>query len=591
MNHSGSSHPALKVLLVGGYGVFGGRIVELLEAEPRLTLVVAGRSAAKAKAFCAGRTPKAQLLPAAFDRDGDLEAQLASIGPDIVVDASGPFQAYGPGQYRLVDACLARAVSYLDLADGADFVEGISPFVAAAREKGIFVLSGVSSFPVLTAAVVRKLSVGMVRVETIVGGIAPSPYAGVGENVIRAIASYAGQPVQIRRDGAAAIAYPLTEQRRYTIATPGKVPLRNILYSLVDVPDLRALARLWPDARTIWMGAGPVPEVLHRAFIWLAWLVRLKLLPSLLPLAPLIHWVSNRLSWGEHRGGMFVEVTGSDAAGSVVKRSWHLLAEGRDGPFIPSMAVEGLVRRMLGGDMPAAGARAAVSELEVEDYARLFERRTIYEAVRNDSALEAAPLYARILGPVWDELPAEIRSMHNVRCIAVAEGRATIDRGRNPLARLAAFVMGFPRANADVPLSVRFEARQEGELWTRTFGEKSFSSHQSAGSGGSERLVCERFGPLSFAFALVFAEGRLTLVQRRWSAFGIPLPMWLCPRSNAYETSEDGRFRFHVEIGHPLTGLIVRYRGWLMPPKARDPAPLAGADHEDPGKLATLSTD
>jgi len=25
------------------------------------------------------------------------------------------------------------------------------------------------------------------------------------------------------------------------------------------------------------------------------------------------------------------------------------------------------------------------------------------------------------------------------------------------------------------------------------------------------------------------------------------------------------RFRFHVEISHPLTGLIVRYRGWLEP--------------------------
>jgi len=46
---------------------------------------------------------------------------------------------------------------------------------------------------------------------------------------------------------------------------------------------------------------------------------------------------------------------------------------------------------------------------------------------------------------------------------------------------------------------------------------------------------------------------------------GIPLPMWLCPRSNTYETVEDGKFRFHVEIGHMLTGLIVRYRGWLVP--------------------------
>ncbi|WP_352509485.1 DUF4166 domain-containing protein [Mesorhizobium sp. M0048] len=27
----------------------------------------------------------------------------------------------------------------------------------------------------------------------------------------------------------------------------------------------------------------------------------------------------------------------------------------------------------------------------------------------------------------------------------------------------------------------------------------------------------------------------------------------------------DGRFRFHVEISHPLAGMIACYRGWLEP--------------------------
>ena len=42
----------------------------------------------------------------------------------------------------------------------------------------------------------------------------------------------------------------------------------------------------------------------------LAWLVRLRLLPSLSPLAGLLHWGSRTFRWGEHRGGMFVEVEG-----------------------------------------------------------------------------------------------------------------------------------------------------------------------------------------------------------------------------------------------------------------------------------------
>jgi hypothetical protein len=74
----------------------------------------------------------------------------------------------------------------------------------------------------------------MTRVDTIRGGIAPSPYAGIGENVIRAIAGYAGQLVALVRDGGEAQGHPLTEQMRNTIAPPGRVPLNNTLFSLVD---------------------------------------------------------------------------------------------------------------------------------------------------------------------------------------------------------------------------------------------------------------------------------------------------------------------------------------------------------------------
>ena len=51
---------------------------------------------------------------------------------------------------------------------------------------------------------------------------------------------------------------------------------------------------------------------------------------------------------------------------------------------------------------------------------------------------------------------------------------------------------------------------------------------------------------------------------RRWSLFGIPLPPALAPFGAAYESAEDGRFHFHVEINLPVIGPIVAYRGWLV---------------------------
>lgn len=553
----------MKVLIVGGYGTFGGRIVELLEGEPALTLIVAGRSERAAKVYCASRSAaKAKLAPAHFDRNGDLAAQLATHAPEIVVDASGPFQGYGAEAYRLVEACIAARINYLDLADGSAFVEGVAAYEDRAREAGLCVLSGVSSFPVLTAAVVRKLAARLVRVDEISGGISPSPFAGVGENVVRAIASYAGQPVAYLGRTAKIIGRPFTQQRRYTVAPPGRLPLRNTMFSLVDVPDLRVLSRLWPQAKRVWMGAGPVPEILHRALIFCAWLVSFGLVRTLTPLAPLMHWATNKVRWGEHRGGMFVEVKGADADGVTQTHAWHLLAEGADGPLIPSMAVQALVLKHLSGAPPQAGARACVDDLELEDYERLFASRTIYTGFRR-AQRNGALLYERILGDAWNDLPPTIREMHSG--ISSAEGRGRVDRGGSPVAWLAGALMSFPPAGVNLPVRVTFEQTPSGEVWRRTFGKHSFQSHQYDGRGKSERLIVERFGALEFAMALVVEGGRVRLVTRRWSAFGVPLPMWLAPRSNAHEREENGAFHFFVEISHPLTGLIVRYEGWLKP--------------------------
>jgi len=554
----------MKVLILGGYGTFGGRLARLLADDERLTLIIAGRSRKRAEAFCAALTARATLIPAAFDREGDVDAQLKALAPDIVVDASGPFQTYGD-PYALVRSAIARGIHYLDLADGSDFVSGIAQFDAQARERGVFVLSGVSSFPVLTAAVVRRLAAGLSRVDAISAGIAPSPYAVLGPNVIAAIASYCGKPIELLRDGRKSVGYGLTESRRFTIAPPGCVPLGSRRFSLVDAPDLKVLPVLWPSVRDLWMGAGTVPAITHRVLNAFAWAVRLKLLPSMLPFARLMHWASSRVRWGEHRGGMFVAIAG-EAEGARVERTWHMIAEGDDGPLIPSMACEAIIRHGVDGRRLEPGARPATNDLELEDYEKLFTRRTIHTGVRETtSATSSLPLYRRLLGEAYASLPAPLQAMHDLDGAMSAEGTAAVTRGIGLLARIVAAIVGFPRAGDNVPVRVDFKLENGRERWTRTFAGRSFHSTQEQGRGRFEWLVCERFGPLIGGMALVLDGGRLRLIVRRWSLFGIPLPVWLAPRGGTYEYAENGRFHFHVEIAHPFTGLIVGYRGWLVP--------------------------
>jgi hypothetical protein len=557
---------SLTILILGGYGVFGGRLARLLADDVRLTLIIAGRSLERASALCVGLEGKARLIPLAFDRDKDVGRQLSEARPDLVIDASGPFQAYGEDPYRVVEAAIALGIDYLDLADGSAFVAGIGAFDDAARQAGSFALSGVSTCPALTAAVVRRLTQGVARLDRVTAGIAPSPHARVGVNVLRAVASYAGRPVSLTRDGAKAKGFALTETCRFTIAPPGHLPLESRIFSLVDVPDLAILPRLWPSLRDAWFGMGPTPAFLHRTFVLLARLVRLRLLPGIGPLAPMMHGLLDRLRFGRHRGGMFVAIEGLGAAGESCTRSWHMVAEGDDGPFIPSMAAAAIIRRCLAGRRPEAGARDASRTLELADYEPFFAERAIVAAIREDDPAEQGkPLYRRLLGSSFGLLPGPLREMHDIGSGLSAVGEAEVERGSGFLARLICGVFGLPKEGHGVPVRVSFEPKDGSEIWLRDFAGSRFATLQSAGTGRAGGLLRERFGPFVFDLALIVAAEHLTLVPCRWSLFGIALPQALGPRCDACESAEGGRFHFDVEIRLPLIGRLIRYQGRLAP--------------------------
>jgi len=540
--------------------VFGGRLAELLSDIPSVELFICGRNLANAQEFCLRYQGQATARPIQLDRR-EIEDGLRSLKPDLVVDASGPFQDYGAERYGVISACIATKIDYLDFADAADFVFGVSQFDEQSKNAGIFVLSGVSSFPVLTAAVLREMAKEM-DIVSVEGGIAPSPYAGIGLNVMRAVVGYAGAPVKLLRGGVKAQGIGLAESMRFTVAVPGHLPLRNIHFSLVDVPDLQVLPPEHPTMTDIWMGAGPVPEILHRALNLLAKARASFCLPSLVPFSRLFYAVLNAMKFGEHRGGMFVQARGiSD--GRPVERSWHLLAEGDDGPYIPSMAIEAIIRKLGAGIRPASGARPGTHALELVDYDKLFEGRSIFTGFRKDE--HDSPLYRRVLGTAFDALPPRIRELHTGKTERRWSGRAKVRRGDGILARIVCGLIGFPRADDDVAVAVTFAPELGAERWTRDFGGKAFTSVQSDGEGKDQHLLVEQFGMVSVSLALVVDEERLFLIPRRWSLFGLPMPKALLPKGKSFETEENGQFRFDVEIRIPIAGLIVAYKGRLEP--------------------------
>ena len=57
-----------KILILGGYGTFGRRLAQLLTDDSQLTLVIAGRSLAKAQRLCAELLSVGTVIPAELDR-------------------------------------------------------------------------------------------------------------------------------------------------------------------------------------------------------------------------------------------------------------------------------------------------------------------------------------------------------------------------------------------------------------------------------------------------------------------------------------------------------------------------------------------
>lgn len=50
--------------------------------------------------------------------------------------------------------------------------------------------------------------------------------------------------------------------------------------------------------------------------------------------------------------------------------------------------------------------------------------------------------------------------------------------------------------------------------------------------------------------------------MQRWFVFGLPLPLWLAPKSEAREWADGDQFCFDVPIALPGIA-VVHYRGWL----------------------------
>lgn len=351
------------VLLLGGYGAFGGRIAERLAREPSLRLIIAGRSLERARSFATSLPPataRATVTPAALDASQITERELGELRVDVLINASGPYQWQ---DYRLARACIAARAHYIDLADARAFVVGIGTLDAEARRAGVLVVSGASTVPAVSAAVTDELAPQFASLTSVSIVIAPGNSFDPGLATTQSILSTLGRPFAAAAGSGSAV-HGWQNLRRRTIPGLGRRWL-----GACDAPDLDLLPRRYPGLADVQVFAALEVGAFHLGLWGLSWLVRGSLIdkPERLA-APLLGLKRAFRFLGSDVGGMTVTLEGTDAHGGPKRMDWRVIARRGQGPYIPATPAVILAKRLLGGTLTVRGAMPCLGLFTLDEF-------------------------------------------------------------------------------------------------------------------------------------------------------------------------------------------------------------------------------
>ncbi len=352
-----------RILIIGGYGNFGRRIAELLAREPECRLIISGRSKSKAKTLAkqlaANHPPEALQI----DIHQGLAEALQRIAPDIVIHTSGPYQGQS---YEVAQACIQQGCHYIDLADAREFVSNIEVLNKAATEKGVLICSGASSVPALSSAVVDRYIHELDLLDFIRYGISTAQRTSRGLATTSAILSYAGRPFKTLVDGKMTEVYGWLDFSLRKFWKLNHRPLGNC-----DIPDLQLFPKHYPSLKTVHFQAGLELKFIHTILFMLSWLVRLKLIPSLQPLAPLLLKLAGLFDFlGGDDSGFFMEMKDTKKSCRVL---FEIVARSGDGLYIPCIPSVLMARKLARGEINKTGAFPCIGFVQLEEYVNLLQ--------------------------------------------------------------------------------------------------------------------------------------------------------------------------------------------------------------------------
>jgi saccharopine dehydrogenase-like NADP-dependent oxidoreductase len=349
------------VLVLGGYGFFGQRISAALASTPSLRVLLAGRDLGRASvaARAIGLPPEHAVAIDAHDLN--LAAALSRLQVDVLIHTAGPFQGQ---DYSVARAAIEAGCHYVDLADGRQFVAGVGSLTASAAAGGVTVISGASSVPALSSAVIDRYLPRFRRLGSVGIGISSGALAP-GLATVKGVFSYGGKPIKCWQNGSWVNAHGWLNLRRHQFPQPlGKRWLGSC-----DIPDLELFPLRYPTVKTVSFQAGFASDLGHLVVWSLAGLVNAGILSDMesfaAPLNRISRWMEPIVS---DKGGMFVTLGGEGTDGRSLNITWNLIAQRNHGPHIPCGAAIALARKIASGVSLPKGAMPCMGLLTVEEF-------------------------------------------------------------------------------------------------------------------------------------------------------------------------------------------------------------------------------
>ncbi|MBD8615015.1 saccharopine dehydrogenase NADP-binding domain-containing protein [Pseudomonas putida] len=348
----------MKVLIVGAGGNFGSIISRKLSQIPEIELVLVGRSE---QAKDLAKELGAEYWQGDALADGFAQV-LAQYAVELVVHAAGPFQNQS---LNVASACIDYGCHYCDLSDAREFVTKSKALDSSAREKGVAILSGCSSVPTLSCAVIDAYLASEPKgtvLTSIRHGITSSGKMP-GLSTVVGVLEYAGRSIPQQRNGAL---HQVPGWKDLEAVKVAGISGRRLVAN-VDVPDMDIFPERYA-VKDIVFKAGPGVAMGALANYALATVVQWGLAKSTFRVAGWLHKLGRRFEFlGDGKSAMYVELKSLLRSEETTYR-WEILATHDKGPQIPCCGAIALARKMASGYRPDSGARPCVGEITLGEY-------------------------------------------------------------------------------------------------------------------------------------------------------------------------------------------------------------------------------